>query len=458
MKYCDRPFKEAYIFPNGDVRACGWTYQCIGNIFEQSMEDLWHSPEAEKIRDSIRDGSFSLCNKVVCPHCSNDALEDLSEEEFKEKTVASKTPERFNAAYDYICNHSCPSCRHEVFVPDTEYKKNMQTITDKLLPYLNISLATSTDGNGDCFASPYIMDMLSNLRPANDDFHLNLETNGALCDEAHLEKISHLFKYNISITVTPNSFERQTFKYLSGGHDNVDKVIDNLYLLKKLRKENKIKKFDISIVVQDTNYKELPSFARRCIEDFECDTVIVKPIFYWFCLTAEEYWFKDILNPKHPYFNDYTEVLKDPILKHEKVFFWGNSDKVHKAKEHPANSYKGYFDVFANIMKNDNPEVALENALSSKGHTQVALYGVNDMSEMMYNILKRTNIEVVGFIDRDANVDSFCGLKVTKFDTYKPDMVDTILVSNYAYLTNITRDLRFRDFKGTIIPFNMIME
>ena len=40
MKFCERPFNQAYIFPNGDVRACGWTYECIGNLIEQSMEDL----------------------------------------------------------------------------------------------------------------------------------------------------------------------------------------------------------------------------------------------------------------------------------------------------------------------------------------------------------------------------------------------------------------------------------
>ena len=64
---------------------------------------------------------------------------------------------------------------------------------------------------------------------------------------------------------------------------------------------------------------------------------------------------------------------------------------------------------------------------------------------------------MVGFIDRDAQIDEFCGLPVTKFDTYSPDMVDTILVSNFQWLTNVTRDLRFRDFKGNIIPFDKIL-
>ncbi len=455
MKYCERPYTQAYIFPNGDVRACGWTYQCIGNILEEaSMEKIWHSDAAERLRDSFRDGSFSCCNKVVCPFCNNDELEDIPEAEFEKRSSAPALPTEYNIAIDYICNHSCPSCRHEIFVPSEEYRKNLGVMIDRLIPYLNKARFLSTDGNGDCFASPYIMDMLERIQPEREDFTLSLETNGAFCDKEHLDHISHLFEKEVQITVTPNSFERQTFKYLSGGHDNLDRVTENLYLLKEMRKQDKIKQFDVSIVVQDTNYKELPAFARRCIEDFECDTVIVKPIFYWFALTPEEYWFKDILNPKHPYFDDYMEVLKDPILKDPKVYFWG-SHEIHKPKEHPAYDYKRYFDVFADILKKDEPAKTLESSLTGKG--KIAIYGTNDMAAMMYRLLKGTLAEPVGFIDRDAKEESFCGLSVTKFDTFRPEMADTILVSNFAYLTNVTRDLRFRKFQGEIIPFNEIL-
>lgn len=452
MKFCPRPFKQAYIFPNGDVRACGWTYQCIGNLVENSMEDIWSSEQAEKVRDAVRDGSFSLCNKVACPYLANDTLPDMEAEVFERATKATALPVEFNAAYDYICNHSCPSCRHEIFKPDDQYKKNMEIITEKLIPIMDKANSISADGNGDCFASPYIMDMLKRIQPEKEKCQIQLETNGVLCDEEHWEKLEHLFNRDITITVTPNSFDRRTYKYLSGGHDNLDKLIENLHFLSRLRKEGKIKKFDISIVVQDTNYRELPDFVKRCIDEFECDTVVIKPIFYWFALTHEEYWFKDILNPKHPYFNEYMEVLKDPILKHPKVFFWGG-DQVHEAKDHPATSFKVYFDAFAEILKREDPSKALELALVSKEAKEVALYGVNDMSEMLFNLLKKSNIKVKAFVDRYAKVDTFCGLNVQKMQDFQPDMFDTIIVSNFIFMENIERDLRFRKFDGNLIAY-----
>lgn len=456
MKYCELPFKGLYVYPNGDVRVCGWTYECIGNILEEDLDSIWHGEKAEKVRDSIRNGSFSCCNKVACRICANNSFEEITEEEMKIRAIATDKPKIINCAIDYTCNHKCPSCRHEIFIGNKKYNDDINKIAENLLPILNQAEKVSTNGNGDLFASTCLMEMLKKIQPTNNNFEMSIETNGVLCTERNWEKIKHLSDYDLQITVTPNSFDRQTYKYLSGGCDNLDKLINNLYFIKKLRKENKIKKFNISIVVQDTNYKELPSFVERCLNDFECDKVVIKPIYYWFALTPEEYWFKDILNPKHPYFEDYMEVLEAPILKDERVYFWGAHD-IHKAKEHPAYDYKRYFDVFVNILKQDNPEKALENALIQKGHAEVAIYGTNDMAQMMYGLLKKTNIKVTAFIDRDAKVDSFCGMPVTTFKEFKSDMTDVILVSNFAYLTNVTRDLRFRDYQGEIIPFNEIL-
>ncbi|KLU65074.1 hypothetical protein DEAC_c30410 [Desulfosporosinus acididurans] len=453
MKYCSRPFKQLYVFPNGDVRACGWTYVCIGNILNKSIEEVWNSSEAETIRDTIRDGSYSLCNNEVCPYLANNTLPDLSQEEFTEKTISQRLPSEFNAAYDYICNHSCPSCRHEVFKPNDDYIKNIKIISDKLVPVINQADSLSTNGNGDCFASPYVMDMLQRIRPQRNEFLLQLETNGVLCDEIHWEKISHLYKNDIVITVTPNSFERLAYKYLSGGHDNLDTLIKNLHFIKSLRQTGKIKRFEISIVVQDRNYRELPSFVHRCLEEFECDCVVIKPIFYWFALTKEEYWFKDILNPKHPYFNEYMEILKDPILMDERVYFWG-AHHIHEEKEHPYYDYKIYFDAFSKLLSNPEPQKSLEKKLIEKGYKRISIYGVNDNAKLLFNLLKGTQISVVEFIDKYATVRDFCGLPVVKLDDFNADKIEAILVSNFVFLKNITRDLRFFGFKGKIIPFN----
>lgn len=452
MKYCSLPFEGLYVYPNGDVRVCGWTYECIGNLLEDDFDHIWHSEKAERIRDSIRDGSFCLCNQSACQFCINDNFEELEKEEFNKRTVAAKYPTVIDAAYDYICNHACPSCRNGLFIPDQDYINKIVRLQESLLPLLNQASFVSLNGNGDLFASKYLMELIQKLRPSNPNFQIAIQTNGVLFNEKNWNKIKHLQSSHIGITVTPNSFEPLTYKYLSGGFDNLDKLIQNLSFMKKLREEGKIDSFDISIVVQDRNYRELPQFVTRCIEEFDCNRVVIKPIFYWFALTHEEYWFKDILNPKHPYFEEYMEILKDPILKHPKVYFWGGDD-IHEEKDYPSISYKTYFEGFAKLIKNENPKKMLEESMIKKGYNKVAIYGTNEMAEILFYLLAGTKVKIEGFIDRDAKTSKFCGLEVQKMEDFDPNIAETIIVSNFVFMENIERDLRFRNYKGRLIPY-----
>ena len=157
-------------------------------------------------------------------------------------------------------------------------------------------------------------------------------------------------EHNLTVTVTPNSFVPSTYKYLNGGHDTYDKMIHNLYFIKQLREQELVNEYNISIVVQDRNFMEVPEFAKRCIEDFGADQVVIKPLYHWFGLSEDLYWQKDILNPMNPNHKEYMEVLKHPIFKNEKVFFWG-AHNLHPAVPHPAYKYKEQLDMVIKCME-----------------------------------------------------------------------------------------------------------
>lgn len=217
MKYCERPFQHVYIMPNGDVRCCSWTTKTLGNLLENTLEEVWNSAAAEELRESVRDGSFRFCRQRSCPRCENNSLAEIDEASEGDKLLPLDRPVEFNCAIDYICNHSCPSCRKEVFVPDQKYIDNMKRIIEMLKPYLPTAKFLSTDGQGDCFASPYVMEMLESFKPVNPDLKITLETNGVLFDEEHWNRIKHLAGHYIRCVVTANSFQRATYKYLGGG-------------------------------------------------------------------------------------------------------------------------------------------------------------------------------------------------------------------------------------------------
>ena len=68
--YCTRPFEWFAVLDNGDVSPCcpPWIdgYR-IGNLYEQSVDEVWNGEKAQDFRRSILDGSFEYSNSLSCP-------------------------------------------------------------------------------------------------------------------------------------------------------------------------------------------------------------------------------------------------------------------------------------------------------------------------------------------------------------------------------------------------------
>lgn len=448
-KFCSVPFNSVHLVPGGDVYVCGWSDEKIGNVLKEDIEKIWGGEKAEKIRKSIIEDSYQYCRAVSCPYLENDSLPYLTEEEMQREAVKSSCPTKYSVACDFTCNHSCPSCRDKIFVGDADYKEKLQKITDRLLPYLNAADEVVTCGNGDVFSSPQMLSMVERLRPEKDCFTLYIETNGVLFDEEHWKKMEHLAGYNVKVVVTPNSFEPKTFKYLNGGHDTYDRLIENLYFIRELRKKELVNFYEISIVVQDRNFLELPGFAERCLKDFEVDRVVVKPLYRWFCLPEDMYWHKDVLNPRHPYHQEYLEMLKAPILNEERVYFWGGRN-LHEPELHPAYRYREYLELIQKLFATENLPNAIRAFFEKLEAASVYIYGDTLMSSIVCNILEK-GICISAFIARDTDKDTICGRKVIRMEEYQSEMGDVVLVLNYHFFKNIKRDLDFGGFKGQLV-------
>lgn len=450
MKICKVPFQQIHLDPNGGCRLCAWTDATVGNLLNEELEDIWNGEKANVLRKAIQSGDYSFCRKASCPFLENDSLPDLDDEEIAELTARTEMPKEFSVACDFTCNHSCPSCRDSVFVPDEEYKRNLDTIINKVMPALNKADSILTDGNGDCFSSPRIMEMLEKLRPENPNCIVKVETNGALFNEKCWERIKHLASYNIKFIVTPNSFEPSTFRYLNGGHDTYDAVIHNLGFIRDLKRQGIVKEYAISIVVQDRNFFELPAFAKRCIEEFEVDRVTVKPLYRWFGLHQDDFWFKDVLNPSHPYHKEYMRVLKDPILENPKVYFWG-AKNLHKDRPHPAYIYKEHMALAARLIENADAPQKLGNYLKKLEAASVYIYGDMDLGTVLSPILLKSKLDFKGVVARDICRKTCYGKPIIPLCDYKPNSNDIFLILNYDFMETIQRDLCFKGVTGKLL-------
>lgn len=328
MLFCKRPYEHLYIGYRGVTRCCSWAgKRPLGSLSEKSLDEIWNGPDAQALRASIEDQSFAYCSKISCPLLSNKSLPNLSPDDFK-KEVDSRdgiSPTEFNIAYDFICNHVCPSCREENFAANEDYKALMQHLEEQILPSLKNAKIIMASGNGDPFASNYMMSLLSKIAPDDKRCLIKLETNGVLV-KRNWSKIKHLESYRISIVVTPNSYERETYTYLSGGKDNLDETLESLDFLGNLRRRGGISEFKITMVVQPRNFREVPQFIETSLDRFNPDLIQLRPLMQWFKLSKEKHQQQNLLDPNHPNHQEFIEVMKNPLCSHPKVYHWiGNN-------------------------------------------------------------------------------------------------------------------------------------
>ncbi len=349
MRTCKKCFEMLYVSPNGNVRMCPWNARIVGNLKKNTLEEIWHGEALEDLRREFIKGNLVDCNEPVCPDCINRFSEDDIQgnaNHLYESTSMETTEEEMNnlynnlprlplalsLAYDERCNHACPSCRSCIMKVSDEYKKDLEIITNNIEPYLTETVAIATNGLGDLFVCSELLEMISRFRPQKDSFKMHIETNGVLF-KANWDKIKHLGDYELTVAVTPNSFDRETYKYLAGV-DDLERFEESMRFITDLKHDGKVDRIRMIMVVQDSNFRQIPEFVKKSIEVYDADEVVLRPIFQWFGLSEDERLFKNVLNPCHPYHKEYLEILKDPILKHPRVFNWGFKEQ-QEAVEFP---------------------------------------------------------------------------------------------------------------------------
>lgn len=453
MKFCNRPFTSAYLAPNGEVWPCGWMHCIIGNLYENNLDEIWHSDAAQVARESILNGSYAFCREISCPYCERGELPDLTEEEIKEQAVVADIPEYITIANDRICNIACTSCRTSIYCPEEGEREKIDGALERLVPFANKAKTLDMNGQGEFLANPSFIRFLENLRPERKDFQLSFETNGILFDEAHWNRFSHLGDFHLSATVTLNSLQREVYRYLTGGFDKLEQELANLRFLSKLRREGKFNHLKVTMVIQDCNFWEVPEYIRTFSksDEFEIDDIVMKPLYKWFKMDEETYWFKNILNPLHPYHKEYLKILADDCWKDPKVYDWG-CHNIREALPHPLKQEEIYRKILSKIYNNEeglSPVKYLKKCVDKLGAKRIGFYGKNEFSQEFAHLLKQTGVEIfqLTWVPEDCKGEFH---KVAKQE-FKPDMADVMLIIDFFKGGYWFKDLRALGFTGSVL-------
>lgn len=329
---CPDPFNGISISSNGDIGMCScamWHPTVIGNILNNTLEEMLNSELAQDIRQSVRNGTYEYCDETKCGIIINNKLLHESElsdtylRQYKDSTVID-FPRYFYIAGDKICNLSCPSCRTRVISLD-DYSQNKNKNVMSLLNQQVFSESSSevvsiyVSSEGEMMASPLTLKFLEEFpldRYPKAEFWF--QSNGLLI-KSRWNRISHLANNIFKLSVTADSCNKTTYEKLRRG-GTFENLIENLDFITELRKTYNFQ-LSIRMVVQSENMHEIEDFYTFAMK-YNCTEVEYMRIQDWSTYLQKDFNSIDVLNPNHESYPDLVQRFSGLKTQYKNIIFY----------------------------------------------------------------------------------------------------------------------------------------
>jgi organic radical activating enzyme len=316
---CLQPFEFTEFFDYKTYMCCpNWLPHDLGDPID--IANIWNSDLANKIRESMLDGSYSYCIESRCPKLTG--LKEGKSEGFMEKNEFLKVKEKYDHPvpksvkfnFDQSCNLQCPTCRLEKINYEDEKRDRTELILESIETHLAENLEhIECTGSGDPFFSrtfrKWMMDFDPSVYPNLKSIHLH--TNGTLWNESNWTRMGKISKFVKSAEISVDAATKETYEIVRLGGKWED-VQTNLRYIANIPS---IEYLTLSFVVQDTNYEEMEMFYKMT-EDIFDDTPINWMVFFnrivnWGTFSEGVFKLKDVGNPEHPNYNDMVKIYKN---------------------------------------------------------------------------------------------------------------------------------------------------
>ena len=309
-QYCLSPFVMIEVTLNGDVRMCGcgaWMPSTVGNLTKNTLKEILSSYLAQKIRQSIVDGSYVYCNEKLCGVITNNSLNTFDTIPPDIKALFNDTskfnmPHHISFQGDETCNLSCPSCRTSVKKTPPE-KLQQQQYIGKLISENLFSETTDQkiklelSGTGEVFASPLLLNFINSIDPTNfPNVELDIGTNGLMCEQ-NWNPLGLMQASVKKITVSIDASQADTYEKLRRGGKWKD--LQNAMQFLQNKKHNQGIALHTRMIVQQQNYQEIEPFYQMC-QQFDVDVVEYSRVTNWGTWSFQEFQIHDVFNPAHP--------------------------------------------------------------------------------------------------------------------------------------------------------------
>lgn len=320
-KYCLSPFVMIEVTLSGDIRLCGcasWMPTTVGNLVTNTLEEILSSPQAQKIRQSIIDGTYQYCNELYCGIMANNELNTVETlpDNVKHLITDAKLfemPNWISIQGDDVCNLSCPSCRTSVKQtnPDAVKKQEQlgRIISENLFSQpTHRTITVHVSGSGEVFASALLLGLLSKVSlDTIPNFQLFLQSNGLLA-EKNWHKIGHLESTVKQVTISIDAATSDTYEAIRRG-GTWKKLIAAMKFFQRKKRELEFS-FRTRMVVQNRNFAEIQQFYDFC-KSFDVDRIEYSKLTDWKTWSPAQFQEHNVFDPTH---SNYA-AAREAILK-----------------------------------------------------------------------------------------------------------------------------------------------
>jgi MoaA/NifB/PqqE/SkfB family radical SAM enzyme len=278
---CKHPWSHFEVNnPNGDVTMCCNNSTVLGNVNENTIDEIWNGDAFQANRKRMRDeGAHSMCPHT-CPvlqggkkyenldwytELSDDGDQrqnaELNESEYAEgATCLESKPRWLRFTYSYACNLDCYHCyqredaKMRIKLPDTfmEELPRFAGVSQVVLPF-----------GGEPFYFKPVLEFLQNHN-ANLETRFYFITNATLLTDRVYDTLKRLPITCMAASLdaaTPESFDKLRVRGRNAGWETVK---DNLAKLRDL-KAAKGHTFTLSMTLNSVNAGEIEQFVDLCL-------------------------------------------------------------------------------------------------------------------------------------------------------------------------------------------------
>lgn len=262
--FCPVPFTTIILEPNGNVGICrhhGPNFP-IGHISQNTIEEIWNGPNAQKWRTEFLQNKISTCDPILHErHCNlthqwNELLPHI------DLTQTTSLPIlKLTANFNGQCNLRCQMCSIWKSPNGLYHKINFWEPAKKhIFPHLKeIDML-----GGEPFIQSDTFQLMDDVYEVNPDCRWNITTNLHWeFDQKIRDNFERLNFRNINVSI--DSLDPTLFHKIRYPGD-LNLVLKNLQILKAYAQK---KPFEISInfTMQKDNWFEAPDLVEYCLEN-----------------------------------------------------------------------------------------------------------------------------------------------------------------------------------------------